>query len=452
MTIDLLIDFQKHIESKQGFLKTGKLLIAISGGLDSVVLTHLCHQLKLDIALAHCNFNLRGKESDDDEQFVIDLADTMNLEVFVQNFDTDNYAKSNKLSTQMAARELRYDWFNELAEQLQFDYILTAHHADDNLETFLINLSRGTGLDGLIGIPERNNKVVRPLLKFSREDIENYARSNQLKWREDTSNASDKYLRNALRHHVIPKLKELNPQFLSNFQNTNAHLKDAKEIVNDRVNAIEDVIISREQDNEIYFDIPKLKKLTNAKAYLYQMLKVYGFTEWNDVTNLLDAQSGKQIISSMYRLAKDRNRLILSEIKHKPAKTFIIEDNQEKVTITNNSILFFDEVDALFGKRTEVQDAHDKFTNTIYVDKDLLKFPLSVRGWQEGDYFYPFGMKGKKKLSKYFKDEKLSLPEKENIQLLCNGSDIVWVIGKRADNRFKVTNKTKRILKIRIQE
>ena len=255
----MLNNFQNHINQNLSFLNKSRLLIAISGGLDSVVLTHLCHQLKLNIALAHCNFNLRGNESDGDEEFVLQLAEDLDLEVFIESFETEDYAKTYKLSTQMAARELRYNWFEELAEQLNFDFILTAHHADDNLETFLINLSRGTGLDGLMGIPEVNNKIVRPLLTFSREDIETYAKTNKLTWREDSSNASNKYLRNKLRHDVIPVLKEINPFLLQNFESTQNHLQDSKQIIEDAIVRIQKKAVYVDNDNVIRLSIKKLK-------------------------------------------------------------------------------------------------------------------------------------------------------------------------------------------------
>jgi tRNA(Ile)-lysidine synthase len=435
---------QNHINQNLSFLLDSKLLIAISGGVDSVVLMHLCHKSKLDFALAHCNFNLRGKESDTDEKFVLQLAEDLNKKCFVECFETEEYAKQHKLSTQMAARELRYNWFNELAEQLQFDYILTAHHADDNLETFLINLSRGTGLDGLTGIPEINENIVRPLLQFSREEIEHYANTNNLKWREDASNTSTKYLRNKLRLEVIPKLKEINLQLLQNFNTTIAHLQDSKVIIDDRIEAISDTVISEIYNTEIRFDISKIEALNTPKAYLYELLKDYNFTAWKDVYNLLNAQSGKYVVSVTHRLIKDRDCLLLSEINN-----VILNESEESLSITETDkqtqtpfgILFFDEADALFGKRT----------NVIFVDKNKLQFPLTVRQWQEGDYFYPFGMQGKKKLSKYFKDEKLSLLDKENVWVLCSGDDIVWVINRRADNRFKVNDTTKQILKIELQ-
>jgi len=437
----VLEKFQKHINKNLNFLKESKLLIAISGGLDSVVLTHLCHKLKLDFALAHCNFNLRGKESDADESFVLQLAKDLNKECFIECFDTLAYAQENKLSIQMAARELRYNWFNELAEQLQFDYILTAHHADDNLETFLINLSRGTGIEGLTGIPEINENVVRPLLPFSREDIEQYARAENLHWREDSSNASTKYLRNKLRLEVIPKFKEVNPQLLQNFNKTIAHLQDSKVIIDDRIDAISNQVIEDINDDNMNFNIAEIVKLSNLKAYLYELLKDYNFTQWNDIYDLLEAQSGKYVVSATHRLIKDRGCLLLSQLDknvHSSAvESYLIEESTKQ---------FKTPLGTLFLETTKQLNKLN--ASTIYVDKEVLKFPLTVRQWQEGDYFYPFGMKGKKKLSKFFKDEKLSLIEKENVLLLCSGDDIVWVINRRPDDRFKVTESTKKILKI----
>jgi tRNA(Ile)-lysidine synthase len=432
----VLEKIQNHIKSRFPFLENSKLLIAISGGMDSVVLTHLCHKMKLNFALVHCNFNLRGEESDADEDFVLQLAEDLNLEVFIENFDTETYAKTHKLSTQMAARELRYSWFNDLMDQLHFDYLLTAHHADDNLETFLINLSRGTGLEGLTGIPEINGTIVRPLLTFSRQELEAYAIENKMGWREDSSNMTTKYLRNKIRHDVIPALKEANPQVLQNFNKTLSFLQDSYEIIEDRIAEIQKKVVSVE-DDLVTLDIKKLQKLYNPKAYLYQLLKDFNFTEWDDVTALLKAQSGKQIFSETHRLLKDRETLILSKR---------VTKNDVSIRILENET----QSDAPFGI-LQIEDV-DKITtndfNSIYVDKHLLKFPLKLRKWIKGDYFYPFGMQGKKKLSKYFKDEKLSLIDKENVWLLCSEDDIVWIINRRADNRFKVTEKTNQILKI----
>ncbi|PIA77731.1 tRNA lysidine(34) synthetase TilS [Gaetbulibacter sp. 4G1] len=436
----MLEQFKSHIKNNFSILKESKLLVAISGGLDSVVLMHLCHQFGLNIALVHCNFNLRGEESDSDENFILQLAEDLDLEVFIESFDTENYAKKNKLSIQMAARELRYNWFEELAAQLQFDYVLTAHHADDNLETFLINLSRGTGLDGLSGIPVINDKLVRPLLLFSREAIETYAKDNNLKWREDSSNISTKYLRNKLRHDVIPILKEINPQLLQNFNKTQAYLKNSKLIIEDRIEDVFTDIVNQTDSQSISFDISKIKKLSKPKAYLFEFLKDYNFTEWGDVENLLDAQSGKQVFSNTHRLLKDRTFLLLTEItseSYKPIKILNLDNKIE----TPFGALIFNKIDSIV----------ENLSNTVYVDKDKLNFPLTIRKWEEGDVFYPLGMIGKKKLSKYFKDEKISLFDKENVWVLCSGKDIVWVINRRADNRFKVTEATKHILKIELK-
>lgn len=432
----MLKQFENHVSEHLSFLRESRLLIAISGGLDSVVLMHLCQELKLNIALAHCNFNLRGEESDEDENFILQLAEDHDLEIFIENFDTEAFANDHKMSTQMAARVLRYTWFNELAGQLSFDFILTAHHADDNLETFLINLSRGTGLEGLKGIPEINDNIIRPLLPFSRETIELYAKQNHIKWHEDSSNTSNKYLRNALRNEVISSLKKINPTFLDNFKTTIDNLKQAYQIIDDRINEVAQDVLSK-KDKAVYIDVDKLKQLNNPKAYLYEMLKGYGFTQWDDVYDLLHAQSGKQVFSSDWRLLKDRTHLILAAISKNSHEEIYINQSNKTVQTPFGDLLF-----------EEVEEINEKGITAIYVDKSRLSFPMKIRKWQEGDYFHPYGMKGRKKVSKYFKDEKLSLLEKENTWLLSSGQDIIWIIGRRADERFKVTDKTTDILKI----
>ncbi|WP_406683434.1 tRNA lysidine(34) synthetase TilS [Seonamhaeicola sp. MEBiC1930] len=436
----MLESFKNHINENLPILKDGRLLIAISGGVDSVVLTHLCHQLGLDISLAHCNFNLRGKESDGDEEFVIQLADNMDIEAFTESFNTEGYASENKVSIQMAARELRYYWFDELAQQLGFDYILTAHHADDNLETFLINFSRGTGLDGLTGIPEINNKFVRALLPFSRENVIDYAKANNLIWRVDSSNASTKYLRNKLRHEVIPILKEINPSLLQSYQSTINNLSDATDIVEDHLELFFEDAVESIEDNKMTFNVSEFKKQNNPRAYLFETFKDYGFTEWNDALNLLDAQSGKYILSNTHRLIKHQDNLLLSDIVPGELIEITIRDNNQEVE-TPFGILSFSEVDKI----------QNNSITEIYVDKTLLKFPLLIRQWKVGDVFFPFGMKGKKKVSKYFKDEKLSLLDKESTLLLCSEDNIVWVVNRRADNRFRVTEETEEIIKIELK-
>ncbi|KOY51407.1 tRNA lysidine(34) synthetase TilS [Polaribacter dokdonensis] len=434
----MLQKFKEHININFPFLQGKKLLIAISGGLDSVVLTHLFNQLNsATIALAHCNFKLREKESELDEEFVINLSQKTSNQIFTIIFDTKEIAKKRKTSTQITARELRYNWFKELVKKHDFDFVLTAHHADDNLETFLINLTRGSGLDGFTGIPAINGNIVRTLLPFSRAEILNYAKENNIDWREDASNASTKYVRNKIRHKVLPILKEINPSLLETFSQSIENLKEAQTIIADRIEDVSQKIISSESDN-LQINIGLIKKLSNPKAYLFQLLKDYNFTEWNDVYHLLEAQAGKQLYSKTHRLLKDRTHLILSKLEN--------NDVFEEILISENLSEIKHPIQLTFS---EVSELNEQNKQTIYVDKDLLNYPLSLRKKQNGDYLYPLGMTGKKKLSKYFKDEKFSLLDKENTWLLCNANNaIIWVIGYRQDRRFSAIQSTKKNLKI----
>lgn len=428
-----------HLSENLSLLKDKKLLLAVSGGIDSMVLLHLFKSLKYDITIAHCNFGLRGEESNGDEKFVKEYANHNNIKIFITRFNTVSFADDNKLSIQVAARQLRYIWFHQLLEEKNLDYILTAHHLDDSIETALINFTRGTGIEGLTGIPQQNDKIIRPLLNFTRQEIEEFAKNHEIKWREDSSNASDKYLRNKLRHDVIPVLKSLNPSFADSFKQTAEHLRQVQSLAEDASVIVYKQVVE-EQDGQKLFNIQELKRLPNYKAYLYQWLKPFGFTAWGDIYNLIEAQSGKLIIADNYLLIKGREVLILEPIKESGQEAYIINDIED--TFNLPVPLQFILVDGIIEKSTK---------NTIYVNNELIKFPLFVRKWQEGDYFYPFGMNGqKKKLSKFFKDEKLSLPEKGNAWILTTGGQIIWVIGLRADDRFKVTENTTQILKIEV--
>lgn len=431
----MLHDFQQYINLKFPFLKDTKLLVAISGGIDSVVLMHLLHQLNFDISLAHCNFKLRGKESDLDEAFVKELADDLNINYHSISFDTNAISKEKKISTQMTARELRYDWFENLVKENGYSNVLTAHQKDDVLETFLINFTRGTGLDGLTGIPEINKNIVRPLLIFSRNGIEKYAKENNIQWREDKSNASTKYMRNKIRHDVIPILKEINSSLMDSFQETISHLKGSSDIIKDSIANIKSEATIFENDI-LKIDIEKIKELVNPKAVLFELLKDYHFTEWNDIVNLLDAQSGKQIFSKSYRLVKDRRYLLLVKVDN--------SDSNQTYTIYNFDKQFISkELNLSFGTKKNSNK------NSIQLDVELLKFPLTLRKWQHGDFFYPTGMKGKKKLSDFFNDEKMSIIEKEKTWILCNNNNaIVWVVGKRLDKNFQISTATKNMVSI----
>lgn len=431
--------FQNHINQNLPFLNGRKLLLATSGGIDSMVLLELCHQSKLDIRVAHCNFQLRGEESDKDEEFVKSQCEKLNVLLFVNHFETKKFAEEHKLSIQVVARNLRYEWFNTLLINNDYDYILTAHHLDDSLETFLINFTRASGLDGLTGIPQQNGNIIRPLLPFSRNEIEVFAKENKLQWREDSSNASDKYLRNKLRHDVIPILKELNPSLLSSFESTVSNLQQAQTMVDDASRIVYRKVVS-DSNFQKRINLTELMQLPNYRAYLYQWLEPFGFSDWASINDLVTAQSGKQIHSQKHTLLKDRNELIVfpkQEIKE--TEYFLIQKDQKEVKFPLK--LAFCNVD----------DISVNATNTIFVDEEKLQFPLEIRKWTEGDLFFPFGMIGSKKLSKYFKDEKFSLLDKSEIWLLCSNNQIVWVIGKRQDERFKVTKQTTKILQIQFQ-
>lgn len=435
----MFINFQNHIQKNFSFLQDKKLLVATSGGMDSMVLVHLFQKLKLNFALAHCNFQLRESESDADENFVREYAKSNNINCFIIKFETEKYSQVNKLSTQLAARKLRYDWFNEILEQENFDYVITAHHADDVAETFMINLSRGTGLDGLTGIPSQNGNIIRPMLPFSRKEIENYVLENNLQWREDSSNASDKYLRNKIRHHIIPVFKEINDSFLQSFQNTLEYLNQEQSLVDDAVQMVYEKVVSEEKE-QLKINISALLQYKNYKAYLYQWLHKYGFSAWNDVYNLVESQSGKQIFSTNYILLKDRGFLILCKAQNIDYELFNIYSIDElpkfplKLTLCNLS------------------NISNQNKNIIFVDENKLQFPLTIRKWKEGDCFYPSGMEGKKKVSKYFKDEKFTLFQKQDVWILESNNQIVWIIGHRADQRFKVENTTQTQIKIEFNE
>jgi tRNA(Ile)-lysidine synthase len=435
----LLEKLKQHIDTNFSFLRDKKLLIAISGGLDSVVLTHLFKQLEFSISLAHCNFNLRGKESDTDELFVEKLGKNLELSTYIIGFDTNSYATKNKLSTQLAARELRYNWFHKLVEEHQFDYVLTAHHTDDNLETFIINLSRGTGLEGLTGIPAINKNVVRPLLIFSRTEIEQFAKDNAIEWREDQSNASTKYIRNKIRHQILPVLKEINPSLLDSFKKTTENLQESQQIINDAVESAKKKIVCTDDNGIFKFDISEIIKLSNPKAYLFELLKSSGFTEWNDVENLLTAQPGKLVFSKTHRLLKDRDFLFLTEIKSdNDTSEYLIQEGDTEITLP-------------FPLKLQVTSEISVLdSTTVYLDLDKISFPLTIRRWKKGDYFYPIGMQGKKKLSKFFKDQKYSIIDKENAWLLCSENQIVWIVKKRQDKRFIADVISSNILKLHI--
>ncbi|AEE18333.1 tRNA lysidine(34) synthetase TilS [Dokdonia sp. 4H-3-7-5] len=434
----MLEDFKHHIAQDLPFLLDSKILVTVSGGLDSMLLLLLCRQAGLTMSVAHCNFNLRGVESDGDQVFVASYCTLHNIPIYIKGFDTSAYAKTSKTSTQIAARELRYQWFKELSVAEDFDYILTAHHLNDDLETFLINLGRGTGIKGLTGIPVVNGEIVRPLLKFSRKQIRNYALKEGLQWREDSSNGTDNYVRNHIRHHAIPNLEEAQPNILKGLQHTQEHLKQSERLLKVYTDQLRQQFMTVSNGDEV-MDLVELASHPEPEAVLYQLLSPYGFTAWDDIYKLPQAQSGKEITSSTHRLLKNREKLIISVIKMETTRSYQWQQGEERIK-GDFGILSV-------GEGPVVTSLSKK---EIVVDASLIGYPLTIRKWKDGDYFYPYGMKGRKKLSKYLKDEKLSLIAKKKVWLLCSDNAVIWVIGHRADDRFKVVDTTLKTIKFTI--
>ena len=400
-----------------------------------MVLWHLCRDSGLQFEVAHCNFGLRGTESDGDAAFVLEMGDKWGAKVYVKNFDTVSYSDLNKLSLQEAARRLRYTWFRELLANNPLEYTVTAHQADDVLETFLINLIRGTGLEGLSGIPERAQNIRRPFLPFQRLEIEAYALSREIPWREDSSNIEEKYLRNRLRHTVIPHLKGTDPRMFANFQKTLGFLRGSNALVRNHISDIRKEVF---QNNGEIIRIPleALERLEPLETYIFELFRPYGFTDWKALNRLIDGVSGKEIRSVSHRLLRDRDALLLRPLMAPDQGIYPVYPTAEGKEVP--SLLTISSVTALAAAGP----------NVLYVDSETLKEGLQLRKWQKGDYFYPLGMKGRQKVSKYFKDHKFNLFEKEDQWILCSGSEIVWLVGHRPDERFKVQAGTKQILKI----
>lgn len=437
----MLDQFKQHIAQKFPESVSGKTLLAVSGGVDSMVLLHLYFALKLDFAVAHCNFQLRGTESDLDEKLVADFCIKNNIPFFVERFDTMQIVEARKLSIQIAARELRYNWFKQICIDQNYQFIATAHHLDDQAETFLINFTRGTGIDGLVGIPEKNENIIRPLLSFSREDILKYAIENEIAWREDQSNASTKYLRNKMRHLVLPVLKEENAEFLKSFQNTLNHLKQTQLLANDAVAFFEKECVKM-KDKELEIDLEKAQNFNNNKIYLLQVLKRYGFTSADEIKKICSSEAGKVLKNDQYTILKDRKKLIIFEEKSISNNIFYIKSKDDVLNLP------------LFMNISEVEtEEFNTDKRTIFVNSNLLKWPLVLRRKQTGDCFQPFGMNGIKKVSKFFKDEKLSKIQKDNTWILENGDGkIIWIVGLRADDRFKITSNNQKNYKITLNQ
>ena len=413
-------------------------LLAVSGGADSTVMATLFHEAGLQFAIAHCNFHLRDTDSDRDMQFVQELAARWNVQVLVREFDTLNIQKSSGKSVEMVARELRYKWFEEILTG--FDHLVTAHHANDAAETQLLNLTRGTGLRGLCGIPPVNGKTIRPMLPFTAKEIRQYAEDHHIAYVDDYTNHDEKISRNRIRHSVIPQLETLNPQFLHTNIRTRQILQQQYEYYQKHI-AVEIQNITSKKDQQIRVDRQKLAHNENKTLILYEILNEYGFTA--DAVERIATNDqmpvGRYFSSDSHRLLVDRKFLILQPLLEEKENVLVKIGSLEDLKAIFQVEEFDYQEDIIFDKNPKM----------LYVPKDKLTFPLEIRPWQYGDYFYPLGGKGRQKLSDYFIDHKIDRFTKERIRLLSINGQIAWIIGHRSDERFKLTPQTKKYYRLR---
>ena len=411
-------------------------LVAVSGGIDSVVMAYLFRNSDIRFSIAHCNFQLRGDESECDQQFVEDLAYFFGVPCYVKKFDTRDYSEKERLSIQVAARNLRYGWFREVAETGRMDFISIGHNRDDNIETFLINLSRGTGIRGLSGIKPRNGNIIRPLLYASRNEIIKFAEENNIRWRNDSSNDSSKYQRNVIRNSIIPGFEKIYPAFRNNVSKTIRNLKQAEALYNESLQSRISYLTSN-GEGRLYIDILKLEETGDVETVLYEILKDYGCNQAMafSIADTLRSTPGRHIITKSHTITRDRKYLIVTENAQMPDDDFSIDTMTEMITCP-------------FEMTFSVLPDVEKYTtesSRASLDYDKLVFPLKLRRWKEGDRFNPLGMKGTKKVSDYLIDHKIPLPDKQNIWVLESGGDIAWLVGHRIDDRYKVTAITKKI-------
>jgi tRNA(Ile)-lysidine synthase len=429
--------FRKYIE-KHKLLKSNDIVIAgVSGGADSVALLHLLAHLDYDCVVAHCNFHLRGDESDCDEDFTRQIADTLHFPFYKIDFDTQTHATRNRISIEMAARELRYRWFEQLRAGQHAQAIAVAHHRDDSVETVIQNLIRGTGIRGLTGIHPKNGYIIRPLLPFGRNEILAWLSENRIEYRTDSSNFSDEYTRNFIRLHVLPLLEKLNPSVRDAITRTAAHLSDVEKLYAGLIEK-ERIRIAPEKGR---ISIRELMQSAAPQTVLYELIKPYGFTRTLacSIFESLEGEPGKifHAAESSYQIVKDRDCLLIAPRTEKEDTVYRIHADE---TILQPIRL------NLQQKAVDASFRMEKKKTVACFDCDKLSFPLTLRKWKPGDRFIPLGMRGRKKLSDYFIDHKFSHIRKEQTWLLCNGEDIIWIVGERIDERYKITDKTKNVL------
>lgn len=417
-----------------------KLIIALSGGADSVVLTHILHKMGYNCIAAHCNFELRDAESDRDELFVRQLCKVLNIPLEIIHFNTNEYAAKQKVSIEMAARKLRYDWFENIRIKYDADFICVAHHKDDSIETCLLNIIRGTGINGITGIKPINGKIIRPLLCVSRKEIEDYAKQNDLSYVTDSTNLETEYTRNKIRNILLPMLEDINPVFRQTMENNIENWKEAAFLYSHTIN--NDLSnLCKTDGTYTWICEDELFAFPYSKTLLFEWLKQYGFSNSviEEIAEHKYTQTGKRFCSDTHELIVDRCRLILSEKKSDDYKTYEISKNDSSC------------IQPIHLKMSFVFDTSIcKDTKVALLDADKLKFPLTIRKWRNGDFFYPLGMESPKKLSDFFVDTKINIAQKQDIYLLVSGNDIVWIIGKRIDNRYKINANTKKVYRLEL--
>lgn len=433
----MLQQFRQFIKDNRLFTDKETILVAVSGGMDSVALCALFHQSGFKFGIAHCNFRLRGAESDGEETFVKQLASGYGVKFHSKSFETTEYANNRGISIQMAARDLRYEWFEHLLKTEGYNRVATAHHLDDQAETFFINLLRGAGLPGLHGILPKQGNLIRPMLFATRNIIDDFVRINHLPYREDSSNKSRKYLRNRLRHELMPVLTNIDPAFSHKLDNTMHHLRGVEDILNRHLEEVSARLVIRKNDC-FYIEINKIKELPPAETWVYLLLQRFGFSPvvLKEIADALDGISGKIFFSTSHRLVKDRDLLIVESLSrlNPDQKEYIIDEDAPGIRLP------FPVEFQLLPVAEILPVLHD--LNYACLDSGILSYPLTLRRWQKGDSFIPFGMKGKKMVSDFLIDLKLSIPEKEKIWILLSSGEVVWIVGKRIDERYRITKQT----------